>query len=66
MKYFFKMENLKKIVFFLLITFPIFEITFFYNSITTLIRVIVILFCFIWLLCISKESRKIIKYFLLY
>ncbi len=66
MKYFFKMENLKKIVFFLLITFPIFEITFFYNSITTLIRVIVILFCFIWLLCISKESRKIIKYLLFY
>lgn len=60
------LEILKKFLFIFLLTFPIFEIIFFYNSITTLLRVIFILILYGLLLYFSKEARKSIKWLILY
>ncbi|MCI9234007.1 MAG: hypothetical protein HFH08_05380 [Bacilli bacterium] len=61
-----KLNVLKKVIFLFLVTFPIFEIMFFYNSITTLVRVILILVAYCWLLFVMKEARKSIKWVIVY
>lgn len=66
MKQYFTLQNLKKVMFWFLITFPIFEIPFFYNSITTLVRMILLLLMFLWLLFLVKKVRKTLKWLIGY
>ncbi len=49
-----------------MITYPFFDITFFYNRITTLIRIIIIFSFYFVLLFINKETRKSLKFLIAY
>lgn len=58
MIYLFSKNNLDKLVFIFLITYPIFDLIFFYNSFTTIIRMFIVIFFTIWLLVINKDFQK--------
>lgn len=59
-------KYIKKITILFMITYPIFDIKYFYNSITTLIRIIIVLFFFLVIIYLNKESRKNLKWLILY
>lgn len=63
---FLNIETLQKIIVLFFITFPIFDCILFYNSITTLLRVTIVVFLWLGLLYVSKESRKVILPTILY
>ena len=66
MIYLFSKNNLDKLVFIFLITYPIFDLIFFYNSFTTIIRMFIVIFFTIWLLVINKDFQKKFKWILVY
>ena len=59
-------EILKKILMIFLITYPIFDITFFYNSYTTLFRIFIISLIFILVVSLEKIDKRQLKFFLVY
>ena len=57
---------LKLLTIIFLITSPIFDTIFFYSRITTLVRIFVILVIFISTIFLYKDSRKNLKYIIIY
>ena len=57
---------LKLLTIIFLITSPIFDMTFFHSRITTLIRIFIILVIFISTLFLYKDSRKNLKYLIIF
>ena len=57
---------LKLLTMIFLITSPIFDMTFFHSRITTLIRIFIILVIFISTIFLLKDSRKILKYLIIF
>ncbi len=59
-------EKIKKLLLLFMITYPIFDIRYFYNNITTLIIVIIVFVLFSFALYFYKEARKNLKWLMLY
>ncbi|MDD4718578.1 MAG: O-antigen ligase family protein [Bacilli bacterium] len=59
-------EKIKNLLLLFMITYPIFDTRYFYNSITTLIRIIVIFIIFFSVIIANKESRKNLKWLTFY
>ena len=57
---------LKLLTMIFLITSPIFDMTFFHSRITTLIRIFIILVIFISTIFLYKDSRKSLKYIIIF
>ena len=51
-------EKIRKLLMLFMITYPIFDIKYFYNSVTTLIRIIIVFILFLSVIYFKKESRK--------
>lgn len=59
-------EKIRKLLMLFMITYPIFDIKYFYNSVTTLIRIIIVFILFLSVIYFKKESRKKLKWLILY
>lgn len=59
-------EKTKKLLLLFMITYPIFDIRYFYNSITTLIRIIIVFIFLLLVLYFNKEARTNLKWLILY
>lgn len=63
---FFTMEWAQKLFLFFLISYPVFDLFFFYNSFTTLGRILFLFFLFLMLMIVSREARRKFYYLILY
>lgn len=61
-----QIKNYKRLLLILLCIYPVFSLKIFYNNYATLIQIVFIAIFLLWTFFVNKESRKNIKYLIIY